>query len=57
MLHVSYRLPPYLRAFAYFAYRYFFRLGFLDGRAGWMWHFWQGLWYRLIVDKEIRDKR
>ena len=52
-----YRLPPYLRAFAYFAYRYFFRLGFLDGRAGWMWHFWQGLWYRLIVDKEIRGKR
>lgn len=48
-----YKLPPYLRAFAYFCYRYFFRLGFLDGYAGWMWHFWQGLWYRCLVDKDI----
>ena len=22
--------------------RYFLRGGFLDGRAGWRWHFWQG---------------
>ena len=48
-----YKCPRYFRAVAYFAYRYFFRLGFLDGRAGWMWHFWQGLWYRWIVDREI----
>lgn len=48
-----YRCPRYLRAFAYFCYRYFLRLGFLDGYAGWMWHFWQGLWYRSLVDKEI----
>ena len=53
-----YRMPPYLRAFAYFCYRYFLRLGFLDGRAGWRWHFWQGLWYRCLVDSEIlRMKR
>ena len=53
-----YRCPRYLRAFAYFCYRYFFRLGFLDGYAGWMWHFWQGLWYRCLVDREIgRMKR
>lgn len=52
-----YKLPPYLRAFAYFSYRYFFRLGFLDGYAGWMWHFWQGLWYRCLVDNEIRKMK
>ena len=52
-----YKLPPYLRAFAYFAYRYFGRLGFLDGYAGWMWHFWQGLWYRCLVDREIARLR
>lgn len=53
-----YRCPPYLRAFAYFCYRYFLRLGFLDGYAGWQWHFWQGLWYRWLVDREIgRMKR
>ena len=48
-----YRCPRYLRAVAYFLYRYVLRLGFLDGRAGWMWHFWQGLWYRWLVDREI----
>ena len=48
-----YKLPRYFRAVAYFCIRYFLKLGFLDGRAGWRWHFWQGLWYRWIVDREI----
>ena len=48
-----YHFPPYLRAFIYFSIRYFFLLGFLDGYAGWMWHFYQGLWYRWLVDREI----
>ena len=52
-----YKCPPYFRAFAYFCYRYFIRLGFLDGYAGWMWHFWQGLWYRWLVDVEIGKLR
>ena len=48
-----YRWPPYIRAFAYFFLRYVVKRGFLDGRAGWRWHFWQGLWYRCLVDREI----
>ena len=53
-----YKLPRYFRAVAYFCIRYFIKCGFLDGRAGWRWHFWQGLWYRWIVDREIaRAKR
>ena len=48
-----YGLPPYLRALVYFCIRYFAKFGFLDGVAGWRWHFWQGLWYRWIVDREI----
>lgn len=48
-----YRMPRYLRAFIYFSIRYFIKLGFLDGYAGWMWNFWQGLWYRCLVDHEI----
>ena len=48
-----YRMPRYLRAFIYFSIRYFIKLGFLDGYAGWMWNFWQGLWYRCLVDREI----
>lgn len=50
---VYYRLPPYFRAIVYFCYRYFIRLGFLDGVAGWRWNFWQGLWYRWMVDRQI----
>lgn len=52
-----YKLPRYLRAVAYFCIRYFLKLGFLDGLAGWRWNFWQGLWYRWIVDREIGAKR
>ena len=53
-----YKLPRYFRAIAYFCIRYFLKLGFLDGVAGFRWHFWQGLWYRWIVDREIgRMKR
>ena len=50
-----YKLPPYFRALAYFCVRYFLKLGFLDGVAGWRWHFWQGLWYRWLVDREITN--
>ena len=53
-----YKLPRYFRAVAYFCIRYFLKRGGLDGRAGWRWHFWQGLWYRWLVDREIgREKR
>ena len=52
-----YKCPPYLRAFAYFCCRYFIRLGFLDGYAGWMWNFWQGLWYRWLVDRTIGEMK
>ena len=48
-----YKLPRYLRAVVYFCIRYFLKLGFLDGVAGFRWHFWQGLWYRWLVDREI----
>ena len=53
-----YRMPRYIRALIYFSIRYFLKGGFLDGYGGWMWNFWQGLWYRWIVDREIgRMKR
>ena len=53
-----YKLPRYFRTFVYFCVRYFLKFGFLDGIAGFRWHFWQGLWYRWLVDREIgRMKR
>ena len=45
--------PLFWRSFAYFAYRYFFKLGFLEGKEGFMWHFFQGWWYRSLVDAKI----
>ena len=48
-----YKLPRYFRAVVYFCIRYFFKLGFLDGLSGFRWHFWQGFWYRYLVDREI----
>lgn len=48
-------LPLFLRPFLYFIYRYVIRLGFLDGRQGFIWHFLQGFWYRFLVDAKIYD--
>lgn len=50
-----YRLPIFFRAFLYFAYRYFIRLGFLDGKKGLIFHFLQGFWYRFLVDAKIYE--
>ena len=47
------QLPLFLRALMYFFYRYFIRFGFLDGIQGFIWHFMQGLWYRMLVDVKI----
>ncbi|MFV8819146.1 glycosyltransferase family 2 protein [Haliea sp. E17] len=47
------RLPGGFRAFAYFFYRYFLRLGFLDGREGTAFHVLQGFWYRYLVDVKL----
>ena len=44
------KLPLGLRSTLYFFYRYFFKLGLLDGFEGFIWHFMQGWWYRLLVD-------
>jgi glycosyltransferase involved in cell wall biosynthesis len=54
---VYYRLPSGLRAVAYFAYRYVFRLGFLDGREGLYFAFLQGLWFRMLVDAKMHEAR
>lgn len=54
---VWYRLPLYLRPFLYFAYRYLLRLGFLDGKEGFIFHFLHSIWYRLMVDIEIDKLR
>jgi glycosyltransferase involved in cell wall biosynthesis len=51
------RLPLYVRPFLYFGYRYVLRLGFLDGREGFIFHVLQGFWYRLLVDVKLDELR
>ena len=48
-----YRLPRYWRAAGYFLYRYVLRLGFLDGREGFVFHSLQAFWLRLVVDAQL----
>jgi glycosyltransferase involved in cell wall biosynthesis len=49
------KMPLFFRSFIYFVYRYIFRLGFLDGKEGFLWHFLQGWWYRTLVDSKIYE--
>ena len=51
--HQYARQPLFWRSFAYFCYRYFFKLGFTEGKEGFLWHFLQGWWYRTLVDAKI----
>jgi glycosyltransferase involved in cell wall biosynthesis len=44
------KIPARLRPFAQFTYRYIFRLGFLDGWPGFVYHFLLQFWYPLIVE-------
>lgn len=52
-----YKLPLFLRAFSYFFVRYFFQLGILDGRAGFIYHILQGFWFRFLVDAKIYEAK
>ncbi|HEY1984421.1 MAG TPA: glycosyltransferase family 2 protein [Terracidiphilus sp.] len=49
------RIPFELSAFGYFVYRYVFRLGFLDGREGLIYHLLQGFWYRFLVGAKVQE--
>jgi glycosyltransferase involved in cell wall biosynthesis len=50
-----YGYPLFWRVFFYFLYRYFFKLGILDGKQGLIFHFLQGFWFRFLVDAKIYE--
>ena len=50
-----YLIPMGFRSFLYFIYRYLFRLGFLDGRPGFIFAVLQAFWYRFLVDAKIYE--
>lgn len=49
--------PIFARAVAYWLFRYFVLLGFLDGPEGFVYHFLQGFWYRILIDVKVHEHR
>lgn len=50
-----YKLPMGMRSHLYYIYRYYFKLGFLDGKEGKIYAFLQAYWYRYLVDAKIYE--
>ena len=51
------RMPLFLRPFLYFLVRYIVKLGFLDGKQGFIWYVLQGFWYRFLVDAKVYEMK
>lgn len=49
------RLPLWAGPAGYFLYRYIVQRGFLDGRAGLIYHLLQGFWYRFLVAAKVAE--
>lgn len=54
---IYYKLPMGMRAHLYYIYRYYLKMGFLDGKEGKIFAFMQAYWYRYLVDAKIYEKR
>jgi glycosyltransferase involved in cell wall biosynthesis len=51
------QFPLFVRPFVLFVYRYFIRLGFLDGSEGFIFWTLQTFWFRFLIDAKIFEKR
>jgi glycosyltransferase involved in cell wall biosynthesis len=49
--------PLFVRPFGLFFYRYFLRLGFLDGREGFIFWTLQTFWFRFLIDAKLFEQR
>ena len=49
------KVPLLLRPFLMFFYVYFIKLGFLDGKEGFIYYFNQTFWYRLLIYTKVRE--
>lgn len=52
-----YKLPLFTRSWLLFVYFYVFRLGFLDGKEGFVYHWMYHRWYRALVDAKILEQK
>ena len=50
---VYYKAPKFLRAQLWFIYNYVFKRGFLDGKEGFLFLYFECYWYRMLVDAKI----
>lgn len=55
--NLYYKLPMFLRAKLYYWYRYYLRLGFLDGTSGKAYALLQAYFYRCIVDAKLYEAK
>lgn len=55
--NIYYRIPLFIRPFLYFFYTYFLRLGFMDGRKGFIWAILHSFWYRILIDIKISEHK
>lgn len=51
--NIYYKMPIGLRAWFFYLYCYYFRLGFLDGKEGQIYAFLHSYWYRFMIDAFI----
>ena len=51
------RMPPLVRPFFYFIYRYLLTGAFLEGRAAFVFHFLHSLWYPLLIDAKYLEMK
>lgn len=52
-----YKLPMFFRCWLLFIYNYIFKLGFLDGKEGFVYHYMYHRWYRTLVDSKILEQK
>ena len=53
---VYYKFPLFIRSWLLFIYNYIFRLGFLDGKEGFIYNYMYHRWYRALVDAKIYEQ-
>lgn len=52
---IYYKLPIFFRAKLYYLYIFYLRLGFMDGKAGYVHAFIQAYFYRVLIDAKILE--
>ena len=49
------KMPPLVRPFFFFFHRYLLAGGFLDGREAFIYHFFQALWFPMLIDAKYLE--